>query len=114
MALFIACPLLYISLMFTLTFSLCASVLSLPPVPGGDNSYYDLSQKLRQRIIDMKIKIDRQVALMTTMKEQIKAQVDEMQRMEVGTIGWGLEEEVFPPPPRGFSPLGLGSSSFEY
>ncbi|KAJ3585417.1 hypothetical protein NHX12_014136 [Muraenolepis orangiensis] len=50
---------------------------------GGDNSYYETSQRLRQRIVDMKIKIDRQLKLMSTMKEQIKSQVAEMKRMEV-------------------------------
>ena len=45
-----------------------------------------MSQKLRRHIVDMKIKIDRQLILMSTMKEQIKGQVDEMQRMEVSAI----------------------------
>lgn len=55
----------------------------LTSTSGGDSSYYDLSQKLRRRIVDMKIKIDRQLIRMSTMKDQIRAQVTDIQRMEV-------------------------------
>ncbi|KAK0132168.1 Fibrinogen alpha chain [Merluccius polli] len=55
----------------------------LTTTAGNDNNYYDISQRLRKRIIDIKIKIDQQLRLMYIMKEQIKKQVSEMQRMEV-------------------------------
>ncbi|XP_071368143.1 fibrinogen alpha chain-like [Centroberyx affinis] len=50
---------------------------------NNDNSYYDLAQTLRQRIIDMKIKIDRQLRILAEMKQGVKDQVIEMQRLEV-------------------------------
>ncbi|XP_037614904.1 fibrinogen alpha chain-like [Sebastes umbrosus] len=50
---------------------------------GHDNTYYDLAQSLRQRITDMKIKIDRQLSLLAAMKERVKDQVVEMQRLEI-------------------------------
>ncbi|XP_042257686.1 fibrinogen alpha chain [Thunnus maccoyii] len=50
---------------------------------GNDNSYYDLAQNLRQRITDMKIKIDRQLRILSALKDRVKDQVIEMQRMEV-------------------------------
>uniref|UniRef100_A0A3B4VCE8 Fibrinogen alpha chain n=1 Tax=Seriola dumerili TaxID=41447 RepID=A0A3B4VCE8_SERDU len=50
---------------------------------GGDNSYYDLAQNLRQRITDLKIKIDRQLRVLAALKDRVKDQVVEMQRLEV-------------------------------
>uniref|UniRef100_A0A4W5L9G6 Fibrinogen alpha/beta/gamma chain coiled coil domain-containing protein n=1 Tax=Hucho hucho TaxID=62062 RepID=A0A4W5L9G6_9TELE len=48
-----------------------------------DNSFYDLAERLRQRIVDIKIKIDRQLRILNALKTSIKDQVIEMQRMEV-------------------------------
>ncbi|KAM7376901.1 hypothetical protein PAMA_013600 [Pampus argenteus] len=48
-----------------------------------DNSYYTLAQDLRQRITDMKIKIDRKLRYLESLKDKVKEQVIEMQRMEV-------------------------------
>ncbi|XP_049423667.1 fibrinogen alpha chain-like [Epinephelus fuscoguttatus] len=48
-----------------------------------DNNYYDLAQNLRQRITDMKIKIDRQLSVLAALKDRVKDQVVEMQRLEV-------------------------------
>ncbi|XP_037335793.2 fibrinogen alpha chain-like [Pungitius pungitius] len=50
---------------------------------GNDNSYYDLAQSLRQRISDMKIKIDRQLSILRALKQRVGDQVVEMQRLEV-------------------------------
>uniref|UniRef100_G3Q4A9 Fibrinogen alpha chain n=1 Tax=Gasterosteus aculeatus TaxID=69293 RepID=G3Q4A9_GASAC len=50
---------------------------------GNDNSYYDLAQGLRQRISDMKIKIDRQLSILRALKQRVGDQVVEMQRLEV-------------------------------
>ncbi|XP_069580702.1 fibrinogen alpha chain-like [Brachyistius frenatus] len=50
---------------------------------GHNNNYYDLAQSLRQRITEMKIKIDRQVRLLAALKDRVKDQVVEMQRLEV-------------------------------
>ncbi|XP_040887567.1 fibrinogen alpha chain [Toxotes jaculatrix] len=50
---------------------------------GYDNNYYDLAQSLRQRITDMKIKIDRQLRILAALKDRVKDQVVEMQRLEV-------------------------------
>ncbi|XP_076019059.1 uncharacterized protein LOC143010568 isoform X1 [Genypterus blacodes] len=50
---------------------------------GKDNSYYDLALNLRQRITDMKIKIDRQLRILAALKDRVKDQVTEMQRLEV-------------------------------
>ncbi|XP_037614866.1 fibrinogen alpha chain-like isoform X1 [Sebastes umbrosus] len=50
---------------------------------GHDNTYYDLAQSLRQRITDMKIKIDRQLSALAALKERVKDQVVEMQRLEI-------------------------------
>nr|XP_046236048.1 fibrinogen alpha chain [Scatophagus argus] len=50
---------------------------------GSDNSYYDLAQNLRRRITDMKIKIDRQLRILAALKDRVKDQVVEMQRLEV-------------------------------
>ncbi|KAL7374978.1 hypothetical protein ABVT39_010008 [Epinephelus coioides] len=48
-----------------------------------DNNYFDLAQSLRQRITDMKIKIDRQLSVLAALKDRVKDQVVEMQRLEV-------------------------------
>ncbi|KAK6291664.1 hypothetical protein J4Q44_G00374490 [Coregonus suidteri] len=50
---------------------------------GNDNSFYDLAERLRQRIVDIKIKIDRQLRILNALKTSIKDQVIEMQRLEV-------------------------------
>uniref|UniRef100_A0A3Q1C560 Fibrinogen C-terminal domain-containing protein n=1 Tax=Amphiprion ocellaris TaxID=80972 RepID=A0A3Q1C560_AMPOC len=50
---------------------------------GNNNNYYDLAQNLRQRITDMKIKIDRQIRILAALKDRVKDQVTEMQRLEV-------------------------------
>ncbi|KAM8747559.1 fibrinogen alpha chain-like isoform 1-T1 [Acanthopagrus schlegelii] len=50
---------------------------------GHDTNYYDLAQSLRQRITDMKIKIDRQLRILAALKDRVKDQVVEMQRLEV-------------------------------
>ncbi|XP_032374918.1 fibrinogen alpha chain isoform X2 [Etheostoma spectabile] len=49
----------------------------------NDNSYYNLAQTLRQRITDMKIKIDRQLRILGALKDRVKDQVVDMQRLEV-------------------------------
>lgn len=51
--------------------------------PDSDNTYYDLAQNLRQRITDMKIKIDRQLRILAALKDRVKDQVVDMQRLEV-------------------------------
>lgn len=64
--------------------SVCLFIIpSIYLPPGGDNSYYDLAQNLRQRITDMKIKIDRQLRILAALKDRVKDQVVEMQRLEV-------------------------------
>ncbi|KAM6909410.1 fibrinogen alpha chain [Xenentodon cancila] len=50
---------------------------------GSDNNYYDLAQSLRKRITDMKIKIDRQMRILSALKDRVKDQVTEMQRLEL-------------------------------
>uniref|UniRef100_A0A3B5A9I0 Fibrinogen alpha chain-like n=1 Tax=Stegastes partitus TaxID=144197 RepID=A0A3B5A9I0_9TELE len=50
---------------------------------GNNNNYYDLAQSLRQRITDMKIKIDRQLRVLAALKDRVKDQVTQMQRLEV-------------------------------
>lgn len=50
---------------------------------GNDNNYYDLAQSLRQKITDLKIKIDRQLRILAALKDRVKDQVVEMQRLEV-------------------------------
>ncbi|XP_070785972.1 fibrinogen alpha chain-like [Enoplosus armatus] len=49
----------------------------------NDNGYYNLAQSLRQKITDMKIKIDRQLRILAALKDRVKDQVVEMQRLEV-------------------------------
>uniref|UniRef100_A0A8D3DEM0 Fibrinogen C-terminal domain-containing protein n=1 Tax=Scophthalmus maximus TaxID=52904 RepID=A0A8D3DEM0_SCOMX len=50
---------------------------------GHDDSYYNLAQSLRQRITDMKIKIDRQLRILAALKDRVNDQVVEMKRLEV-------------------------------
>ncbi|XP_072513506.1 fibrinogen alpha chain-like [Salminus brasiliensis] len=50
---------------------------------GNDNRYADLAEQLRQRIVEMKIKIDRQLRVLEALKSQVKNQVIAMQRLEV-------------------------------
>uniref|UniRef100_A0A665TE02 Fibrinogen alpha/beta/gamma chain coiled coil domain-containing protein n=1 Tax=Echeneis naucrates TaxID=173247 RepID=A0A665TE02_ECHNA len=50
---------------------------------GNDNNYYDLAQNLRQRITDMKVKIDRQLRILAALKDRVKQQVVDMERLEV-------------------------------
>ncbi|XP_043104941.1 fibrinogen alpha chain-like isoform X2 [Puntigrus tetrazona] len=50
---------------------------------GNDNRYATLAEQLRQRITDIKIKIDRQLRLLDALKSQVKDQVVVMQRLEV-------------------------------
>ncbi|KAM9836312.1 fibrinogen alpha chain [Aulostomus maculatus] len=49
----------------------------------GDTKYSDLAMTLRQRIVDMKIKIDRQLRILQALKDRVKDQVAEMQKLEV-------------------------------
>lgn len=50
---------------------------------GSDSNYFDLAQTLRQSITEMKIKIDSQLRRLATLKDRVKDQVVEMQRLEV-------------------------------
>uniref|UniRef100_A0A8C2EWJ3 Fibrinogen alpha chain n=1 Tax=Cyprinus carpio TaxID=7962 RepID=A0A8C2EWJ3_CYPCA len=50
---------------------------------GNDNRYTTLAEQLRQRITDIKIKIDRQLRLLDALKSQVKDQVIVIQRLEV-------------------------------
>ncbi|XP_016105826.1 fibrinogen alpha chain-like [Sinocyclocheilus grahami] len=50
---------------------------------GNDNRYTTLAEQLRQRITDIKIKIDRQLRLLDALKSQVKDQVVVIQRLEV-------------------------------
>lgn len=50
---------------------------------GSDTRYATLAEQLRQRISEIKIKIDRQLRLLEALKSQIKDQVVTMQRLEV-------------------------------
>ncbi|KAK6322988.1 hypothetical protein J4Q44_G00053270 [Coregonus suidteri] len=56
---------------------------------GNDNSFYDLAERLRQRIVDIKIKIDRQLRILNALKTSIKEQVIDMQRLE-----WDIEHQL--------------------
>ncbi len=53
---------------------------------GNDNRYTTLAEQLRQRITDIKIKIDRQLRLLDALKLQVKDQVVVIQRLEVSKI----------------------------
>lgn len=50
---------------------------------GSDNRFATLAEQLRQRISEIKIKIDRQLRLLEALKSQVKDQVVAMQRLEV-------------------------------
>ncbi|KAK7909496.1 hypothetical protein WMY93_014180 [Mugilogobius chulae] len=50
---------------------------------GNDNNYFDMAQTLRQRITEMKIKIDQQLQVLGALKERVKEQVADMQKLEV-------------------------------
>ncbi|XP_016432191.1 fibrinogen alpha chain-like [Sinocyclocheilus rhinocerous] len=50
---------------------------------GNDNRYSTLAEQLRERITDIKIKIDRQLRLLDALKSQVKDQVVVIQRLEV-------------------------------
>uniref|UniRef100_A0A8C7XXP9 Fibrinogen alpha chain n=1 Tax=Oryzias sinensis TaxID=183150 RepID=A0A8C7XXP9_9TELE len=50
---------------------------------GHDNRYLELAQSLRQRITEIKIRIDRQMKVMAALKGRIRDQVTEMQKLEV-------------------------------
>ncbi|XP_051559263.1 fibrinogen alpha chain-like [Myxocyprinus asiaticus] len=50
---------------------------------GNDNRYASLAEQLRQRISEIKIKIDRQLRLLEALKTQVKNQVVVMKRLEV-------------------------------
>ncbi|XP_036407145.1 fibrinogen alpha chain [Megalops cyprinoides] len=49
---------------------------------GNDDRYLTLAEQLRQRIVSIKIKIDTQLRLLQAMKERVRSQVREMQRLE--------------------------------
>lgn len=63
--------------------NLMKEFMKMSVLSGNDNNYYDLAQRLRQSITDMKIKIDRQLRILAVMKDRVKDQVTEMQRLEV-------------------------------
>ncbi|TRY84907.1 hypothetical protein DNTS_002026 [Danionella cerebrum] len=50
---------------------------------GNDNRYLSLAEQLRQRITDIKIKIDSQLRLLKALKSQVKDQVGVMEWLEV-------------------------------
>uniref|UniRef100_H3C7P2 Fibrinogen alpha chain n=1 Tax=Tetraodon nigroviridis TaxID=99883 RepID=H3C7P2_TETNG len=49
----------------------------------NSNKYYALAQNLRRNINDMKIKIDAQLRALAALKDRVRDQVSEMQRLEV-------------------------------
>lgn len=51
--------------------------------PGNNNNYYVLAQNLRRSITEMKIKIDSQLRILAALKDRVKDQVTQMQRLEV-------------------------------
>lgn len=51
--------------------------------PGENDNYYNLAQNLRRSITDMKIKIDSQMRILAALKDRVKDQVSEMQKLEV-------------------------------
>lgn len=63
--------------------SACLCIMLSINSPGYDNNYYDLAQRLRQRITDMKIRIDRQLRTLAALKDRVKDQVADMQKLEV-------------------------------
>ncbi|XP_077356429.1 fibrinogen alpha chain [Festucalex cinctus] len=50
---------------------------------GQDDRYYNLAQSLRQRISDMKVKIDRQLQVLAALRDRVADQVADMQKLEV-------------------------------
>ncbi|KAI5616130.1 fibrinogen alpha chain precursor [Silurus asotus] len=50
---------------------------------GNDNRFTSLAEQLRQRIVELKIKIDRQLRVLEDVKAQIKNQFLDVQRLEV-------------------------------
>ncbi|KAJ0055516.1 hypothetical protein NL108_005392, partial [Boleophthalmus pectinirostris] len=50
---------------------------------GNDNNYMDIAQTLRQRITDMKIRIDQQLQVLAALKDRVKDQVADMLKLEV-------------------------------
>ncbi|XP_015226361.1 PREDICTED: fibrinogen alpha chain-like [Cyprinodon variegatus] len=50
---------------------------------GNDNLYYDLAQNLRQRITEMKVRIDTQQKTLAALRDRVKDQVAEMLKIEV-------------------------------
>ncbi|XP_061769696.1 fibrinogen alpha chain [Nerophis ophidion] len=50
---------------------------------GHDGRYYDLAQNLRQRIGDMKVKIDRQLRVLAALRDRVADQAAAMQMLEV-------------------------------
>lgn len=60
-----------------------------PLPPDNSNRYYALAQNLRRSINDMKIKIDAQLRTLAALKDRVRDQVTEMQRLEV-ECAWNL------------------------
>ncbi|XP_048092977.1 fibrinogen alpha chain-like [Alosa alosa] len=50
---------------------------------GDDNKYMSLAESLRKRIVEVKIKIERQLRILEALKTRVREQVIEMQRLEV-------------------------------
>ncbi|XP_061524733.1 LOW QUALITY PROTEIN: fibrinogen alpha chain [Phycodurus eques] len=50
---------------------------------GQEDRYYNLAQSLRQRISDMKVKIDRQLRILAALRDRVTDQVADMQNLEV-------------------------------
>lgn len=57
----------------------------LCPPSGDSNNYNGLANDLRQRIVSMKIKIDRQLGVLNALKDRVRDQVVDMKRLEVRT-----------------------------
>ncbi|XP_060716033.1 fibrinogen alpha chain [Tachysurus vachellii] len=56
---------------------------SLVSSTGSDNRYSSLAEQLRQRIVELKIKIDQHLRMLEDVKAQIKTQFLSIQRLEV-------------------------------
>lgn len=63
--------------------------------PGNDNRYASLADQLRQRIVELKIKIDRQLRLLEALKVQIKSQFISVQRLEVNIYKYTIKNLPF-------------------
>ncbi|MBN3287545.1 FIBA protein, partial [Polyodon spathula] len=50
---------------------------------GNDNKYVNLADQLRRRIVDLKLKIENHLRILTILKDKIREQVDTMQALEV-------------------------------